>query len=225
MRRLAAACALVLLTAAADTPASPAPVLVRLKEGRELKALRVRTAPKDMLELDLEGGGVQRLALNEVASIRFGRRAEEEVRRTWERYREKLVRIRQDPFAGREFARLLADRSDLPGRERTLGKRLEQNRLPLLAMNLAALRYAQGNLAGCKEALRLVKDLSTAPGDRNRLEEACVLLAVLQLPRTLSLDDAGVWKDCDEELTAGLKKGDQEALKDRILAIDRMAKR
>jgi len=224
VRRLASASLLVLLSISILAAPEPSPVLVRIRGGdRELKALRIRTVNPGMLEMDLESGGIQSLPLAEVASIRFGRPDAQEVRLARERYREKLSQVRKAPFAGREYAGVLDAGRDLRRVEQTLAQRFFQERRPRQAMNLAALRYALGNLTACKEALRLAKDAAERDGDVERLDEACVLLGVLQLPQTVRMEDARPWKDCDQELMSGLQPDDLEGLKARLRIVDLIA--
>ncbi len=222
--------ALVALAALAG-PDDEGLVTVQLRDGTRLKARAARTDDRQRLVLDRLDGAAQAVPLRDVKTLRFGR-AEALDPKQDERLWVELCKVRRAPFAGPEFAKLLmhSRQEALAERAVALASRFQQETDPgrhmRQALNLAALRFALGDLDGCRQSLRVVKALAREAQDWDAYNESCVRLAALQLPAGEAAFDpeASDWRDCKAELQAGILEQEQRAdLKARIQAVSRLA--
>lgn len=225
------ALAVLVAVAALAQPGDEDLVIAQLRDGRKLQACTVRTDGKGMLILTRADGMSEPVPLRDVSELRFKNAEAADPKQDGKLWAE-LRRVRGAPFAGPEFARLLSEsrQSGLAERTVALAGRFQRETDPARrlrqALNLAALRFALGDLDGCRQSLRAVKALAREARDWDAYNESCVRLAALQLPaETGAFDPRGSdWRDCKAELQAGILEQDQRAdLKARIQAVSRLA--
>lgn len=225
-----ASLAALVAVAALAQPGDGTLVTVQLRDGSRLKARAVRTDARQMLVLTRADGTGQAVPLRDVKEIRFGKpeAADPKEEKLWA----ELCRVRRQPFAGPGFdGRVSASKqADLAKRAAEMSalflEAKDPERRMRLALRLAALRFALGDLDGCRQSLRTCKALAREAQAWDTYNEGCVRLAALQLPAAAGAFDpkGSDWRDCKAELDAGILEQEQRSdLKARIKTLSRLA--